>query len=243
MGIAGSPSMGQPMSSSYENQWLASDDKKALGRRKSIVDDTKDIKSKPDVTSPNPSQQSPSIGSSAFPSATTTTTPTGAKDNNSGAPARKSQKNMTKAERRALQEQQRQEKERRVAAGLPKNAKKAAELLEKQPTSSSNSKPSTPKMQHNPPAASGGGDDSVVKKKSTNASSLQKAAQRNQVPWLLHLDAPKRPDTAGSYKDLHPAVKTLALYFSEYKIVGSNARCVAMLETFSKVSHHRWTAA
>lgn len=225
--------MGQPMSSSYENQWLASDDKKALGRRKSLIDDTKDIKSKTDVTSPNVSQQSPSIGSS------TTASTNGVKDNNSGAPARKSQKNMTKAERRALQEQQRQEKERRVAAGLPKNAKKAAELLEKQPTSPSNSKPMTPKMQHNAPAASGGGDDTGVKKKSTNASSLQKAAQRNQVPWLLHLDAPKRPDTAGSYKDLHPAVKTLALYFSEYKIVGSNARCVAMLETFSKVNGHR----
>ncbi|KAI8341891.1 hypothetical protein BC941DRAFT_414760 [Chlamydoabsidia padenii] len=208
MGIAGSPSMGQPMSSSYENQWLLSDDKKTPGHRKSIAEDTK-----------------PKLDTSTLP------------NNNSspsGAPIRKSQKNMTKAERRALQEQQRLEKERRVAAGLPKNAKKAAELLEKQPSS----KPSTPKMPPSTPTTAAGDDNS---NSSTNKkAALQKAAQRNQVPWLLHLDAPKRPDTAGSYKDLHPAVKTLALYFSEYKIVGSNARCVAMLETFSKViEEHR----
>ncbi|OAD74736.1 hypothetical protein PHYBLDRAFT_132887 [Phycomyces blakesleeanus NRRL 1555(-)] len=49
----------------------------------------------------------------------------------------------------------------------------------------------------------------------------------------MHLDVPKKPDT--SNKELHPAVLTLGLYFSEFKIVGSNARCVAMLKTFAKV--------
>jgi translation initiation factor eIF-2B subunit delta len=144
---------------------------------------------------------------------------------------------MTKAERRALQEQQRLEKEKRIAAGLPKNAKKAAELLEKQPPSSGGgSKSTTHKPQQTNAAASTHGDDHLSKKKAhgSNVSSLQK----NQVPWLLHLDASMRPDTAGSYKELHPAVKTLALYFSEYKIVGSNARCVAMLQTFAKVKHY-----
>jgi translation initiation factor eIF-2B subunit delta len=154
---------------------------------------------------------------------------------------KKSQKNMTKAERRALQEQQRLEKEKRIAAGLPKNAKKAAELLEKQPPSSGGgSKPTTHKPQQSNAAASTHGDDNLSKKntRGSNASSLQK----NQVPWLLHLDASMRPDTAGSYKELHPAVKTLALYFSEYKIVGSNARCVAMLQTFAKVKHYQKAA-
>ncbi|KAI8339846.1 hypothetical protein BC941DRAFT_418672 [Chlamydoabsidia padenii] len=170
------------------------------------------------------SHHSPSIISA------TSSIDTTSNNSNNVTPLKKSQKNMTKAERRALQEQQRLEKEKRVAAGLPKNAKKAAELLEKQPSlsSSNGGKPSTPQATFV--------GDLPLKKKNTTGSSLQK----NQVPWLLHLDASKRPDTAGSYKELHPAVKTLALCFSEYKIVGSNARCVAMLQTFSKViEEHR----
>jgi translation initiation factor eIF-2B subunit delta len=233
--MTGSPSMGQPMGSSYENQWLLSDDKKTAARRKSLVDENSSNKDQ---------HSSPSIGTS-----TAGTTPT--KENSprqsnhpqqSGAPVRKSQKNMTKAERRALQEQQRLEKEKRVAAGLPKNAKKAAEMVEKQhgTTNAPGGSGSGGKTQHTSTAtgstssATTGNDDALKKKR--NAAATQKTQQqKNQVPWLLHLDAPKQPDTAGSNKDLHPAVKALALYFSEYKIVGSNARCVAMLETFSKV--------
>ncbi|CAO3578147.1 unnamed protein product [Absidia cylindrospora] len=155
---------------------------------------------------------------------------------------------MTKAERRALQEQQRLEKEKRVAAGLPKNAKKAAELLEKQTPSGGGGGGKLSKQQHtssntNESALStsvDGTDNNGALKKNNNNILLQKAQQKNQVPWLLHLYAPKQPDSSGSNKDLHPAVKALALYFSEYKIVGSNARCVAMLETFSKViEEHR----
>ncbi|ORZ25335.1 hypothetical protein BCR42DRAFT_399918 [Absidia repens] len=197
------------------------------------------------------SPQSGARGTNSPPSVGASSSNTNKENQQTGeaAPARKSQKNMTKAERRALQEQQRLEKEKRVAAGLPKNAKKAAELLEKQtPSGGGNgggSKPS--KQQHtssntNESAQSisldGTDNNSALKKK--NNMILQKAQQKNQVPWLLHLDAPKQPDSSGSNKDLHPAVKALALYFSEYKIVGSNARCVAMLETFSKViEEHR----
>ncbi|ORZ20812.1 hypothetical protein BCR42DRAFT_347748 [Absidia repens] len=265
LGMTGSPSMGQPMSSSYENQWLLSDDKKASNRRKSLVDEINNNSNS--NSSSVKDHHSPLVGSSTT-AGGTSTGPTSNKENNNSnnqrqgdnphsgaAPARKSQKNMTKAERRALQEQQRLEKEKRVAAGLPKNAKKAAEMVEKQQQGSGGgggSKPSTPKTQHTAnttgsaisattTGGSGGtGDDNNTALKKKNAAALQKAQQKNQVPWLLHLDAPKRPDTAGSNKDLHPAVKALALYFSEYKIVGSNARCVAMLETFSKViEEHR----
>ncbi|KAI8059649.1 hypothetical protein BC940DRAFT_328260 [Gongronella butleri] len=211
--MAGSPSMGQPMSSSYENQWLLGDDKKP--RRKSGSDD---------ANKENKEAAGPSTSASGVPPP----------------PARKSQKNMTKAERRALQEQQRLEKERRVAAGLPKNAKKAAEML-----ASSGVKPSTPLSTDGSTKSAVGSPDPQSSAAAANAAAkkanatvkkpgVAKSQQKNQVPWLLHLEASKRPDTS-SYKDLHPAVKTLALYFSEYKIVGSNARCVAMLETFSKV--------
>lgn len=136
---------------------------------------------------------------------------------NPNAPPKKAQKDMTKAERSALQEKQRQEKQARLAAGLPKSAKQAAELEKKNPSAAATTAPAS-------------GDSEAAKKKK---KSLTKD-QQNQVPWLLHLDVPKTSDALT--KDLHPAVLQLGLYFSEYKIVGSNARCVAMLEIFSKVN-------
>lgn len=185
------------MSSSYENQWLAPDEKQRtaspLGRT------TDSPKPKQGSDSPQPQQK----------------------------PARKSMKEMTKAERRALQEQQRLEKQNRIAQGLPKSAKKAADM-------EAAKKSSQPQQQHQQQQGSGAGDDKQKKK-----NKGQSKVDMNQVPWLMHLDAPKRPDTAGGNKDLHPAVLKLGLYFSEHKIVGSNARCVAMLQTFSKVLDSR----
>ncbi|KAI7894109.1 uncharacterized protein EV154DRAFT_415741 [Mucor mucedo] len=65
----------------------------------------------------------------------------------------------------------------------------------------------------------------------------KKTQSQQQTPRkgiLNHLELDKKPDSE-KFKDLHPAVLTLGLLFSEYKIVGSNARCVAVLETLSKV--------
>lgn len=125
---------------------------------------------------------------------------------------------MTKAERRALQEQQRAAKEKqRAAAGLPtKSGKQPADNEPKKSSAANNNNNASTK------AVVQSGDGKQKKSK----------GQQNQVPWLLHLDTPKRPEAS---KDLHPAVLQLGLYFAEHKIVGSNARCVAMLEVFSKV--------
>ncbi|KAG1454655.1 hypothetical protein G6F56_007266 [Rhizopus delemar] len=136
------------------------------------------------------------------------------KENNKpdGQPAKKSQKDMTKAERRALQEQQRAAKEKqRPAANQPKGGKQSAENDTKKASSVANN---------------------ANNAKASEAKQKKSKSQQNQVPWLLHLDTPKRPEAS---KDLHPAVIQLGLYFSEHKIVGSNARCVAMLDIFSKV--------
>jgi translation initiation factor eIF-2B subunit delta len=137
----------------------------------------------------------------------------GGKPHNPNEPPKKAQKDMTKAERRAMQDKQRLEKQNRIAAGLPKSAKQAAELEVKKPTTNAN--------------PSNENDANKQKKKTVSKN------QQNQVPWLLHLDVPKVSESLT--KDLHPAVLQLGLYFSEHKIVGSNARCVAMLEIFSKV--------
>lgn len=52
--------------------------------------------------------------------------------------------------------------------------------------------------------------------------------------FLNHLEVSKKPDTE-KHKDLHPAVLTLGLLFSTHQIVGSNARCLAVLETLAQV--------
>ncbi|KAI8993590.1 hypothetical protein BDB01DRAFT_754852 [Pilobolus umbonatus] len=188
--IAGSPVMGQPMSASYENRWLGTDDSKkgsSLARRKSIVP-------------PEDKTQA---------AATTAKEVKKTNPKHTGEPPKKAQKDMTKAERRALQEQQRQEKQKKMAAQNNKPGKQteAAETKKSAVTTA------------------------------VNVEVKQKKKNHNQVPWLLHLDSPKYPEPS---KDIHPAVIQLGLYFSQHKIVGSNARCVAMLEVFSKViADHR----
>ncbi|KAI7904646.1 uncharacterized protein BX663DRAFT_530160 [Cokeromyces recurvatus] len=223
-GVTNSPNMGQPMSSSYENRWLSANEdinkKNSVVRRKSITSENKSTAK--DTTKKKENNTTPA----------TTTKP-------HGEFPKKSQKEMTKAERRALQEKQRLEKANRIAAGLPKSAKQAAELEAKKAAAAAgggagaaSAKSSTHHQQ---------GDNSGLDVNSNRQTNKKKALsknQQNQVPWLVHLEAPKTNDALT--KDLHPAVLQLGLYFSEHKIVGSNARCVAMLEVFSKViSDHK----
>lgn len=209
--------MGQPMSSSYENRWLSTGEEakkgsslSAAARRKSITTEEASNTNKPTTSTKEHKKKE------------------NTRPHNTGEPPKKSQKEMTKAERRAIQEKQRLEKQNRIAAGLPKSAKQAAELEAKKSASGA------AKSIHASTPGSNADDASVA---ASDANKQKKKVlsknQQNQVPWLLHLDAPKTSDAMT--KDLHPAVLQLGLYFSEHKIVGSNARCVAMLEIFSKV--------
>lgn len=115
----------------------------------------------------------------------------------------------TKAERRALQEKQRLEKQKRVSATAASSTINAPNALDKKPSI------------NNP-----------LKPKGFVATKSDHYQQKKSI--LNYLELPKKPDTDKN-KDLHPAVLSLALLFSQYKIVGSNARCVAVLETFSQV--------
>ncbi|KAL9546024.1 hypothetical protein MBANPS3_006859 [Mucor bainieri] len=119
-------------------------------------------------------------------------------------------KPSTKAERRALQEKQRAEKQKRV---------------------STNTSAITPSNTDKKPPV-----NNPTRTKNTTLAA-KNDLQRKSI--LNHLELPKKPDTDKN-KDLHPAVLSLALLFSQYKITGSNARCVAVLETFSQVikDHH-----
>lgn len=162
-------------------------------------------------------------------SATSSTSNSNTKENTPVRPPRKSQKEMTKAERRALQEQQRQEKQSRLATSGGQAQKQGKKDDSKKSQPSQQQQQQQHHQQQQKP-----GDEQKKKVKAANK------VDQNQVPWLMHLDTFKRPNTTGNNKELHPAVLTLGLLFSEYKIVGSNARCVAMLEAFSRViAEHR----
>ncbi|KAI8871450.1 IF-2B-domain-containing protein [Ramicandelaber brevisporus] len=52
-----------------------------------------------------------------------------------------------------------------------------------------------------------------------------------------HLDKPRigLPSSAGCNPDVHPAVKAVGLQMAAFTISGSNARCIAMLNAFSRV--------
>ena len=61
--------------------------------------------------------------------------------------------------------------------------------------------------------------------------------ESKNVSMFSHLyGQPRRTTMAGTGKDINPAVVTLGLKMSHYIICGSNARCVAMLLAFKRVS-------
>lgn len=63
----------------------------------------------------------------------------------------------------------------------------------------------------------------------------------NPLQLFLHLDLPSSSSSLShssksSTMYIHPSIIKLALQYSEFKIVGANARCIAMLEAFKDVS-------
>jgi len=141
-----------------------------------------------------------------------------------------SQKSMTKAERRELQERQR-----------------AAKLLQQQtagPTSTaggsapppSKSKPfSAPSQKKTSAEASGGTKASIQRDANISSAGLDDG---NGVPRGLriftHFGLP-RPVGHAVKGDIHPAIIRLGLLFSEFRICGANARCIATLTAFKNV--------
>ncbi|CAG8511255.1 10981_t:CDS:2 [Paraglomus brasilianum] len=140
---------------------------------------------------------------------------------------RKSMKEMTKAERRALQEKQRAEKAAKAAASATTSANK------KGGSSDATGQDSSPLTKAKPRDKENKGKSSIAKLDNNDFGS---SSGSKQVALLAHLAHPTRPSTSPpTIADIHPAVLTLGLLFSEHKITGSNARCVATLSAFKKV--------
>jgi translation initiation factor eIF-2B subunit delta len=124
---------------------------------------------------------------------------------------RKTAKDMTKAERRALQEKQRADKAASKAQQQAGQSSKA-----KQPTSA-------------PPP--------ILKAPLAPSSNMSDSGLPGPMSLFLHLEPPRSSkQLAGSKGYVHPSVLRLALQIADMKIVGANARCIAMLEAFKDVS-------
>ncbi|ETV88860.1 hypothetical protein, variant [Aphanomyces astaci] len=125
---------------------------------------------------------------------------------------------LTKEERRAQQEAQRLAK----AAGAPaKTAPKAAAAPA----------PPTARMQY---------DDPKKVAKYSKSSVIQRTQAQKQVALFSHLPQFERESSLSlnvgfSKAEIHPAILSLGLKYAEGKLVGGNARCVAMLTAFQQV--------
>lgn len=66
----------------------------------------------------------------------------------------------------------------------------------------------------------------------------QTPSSDNPLSLFLHLDPPsssKSLNAKVSKEAIHPSILRLALHYADFKIVGANARCIAMLEAFKEV--------
>ncbi|KAL0949872.1 hypothetical protein HGRIS_009905 [Hohenbuehelia grisea] len=165
-----------------------------------------------------------------------------------GSSAQPSQKSMTKAQRRELQERQRAAKQAlkdQQAAGGPSAPKTPSKSTKPQPPSGPVSSPggpprvgaSTNRRSSDAGRVHGysgsishgrfGGADGA------SAVGDEDPSRSRGLRIFLHFGLPK---VKGVVKgDIHPAIARLGLQFSEFKICGANARCIATLTAFKSV--------
>jgi len=154
--------------------------------------------------------------------------------NSPGKPhGRPAQKNMTKAERRELQEKQRAAK----FASKPQQQGKQPQQL--QQSGSATGQPKT-KPPPTPQKKSFGIDAKQHASTSRDVGSGVTGEEATGKPLshglriFSHFGQPK--PIAHTKGDIHPAIIRLGLLFSEFRICGANARCIATLTAFKKVS-------
>ncbi|KAJ7937329.1 hypothetical protein B0H13DRAFT_209173 [Mycena leptocephala] len=137
-----------------------------------------------------------------------------------------SQKSMSKAERRELQEKQR-----------------AAKLAQKQQPQTGDtpnkpkSKPNAQKRAAEHTEATQSSSASTLKSYSKDTPSAMDVetvtSKSRSLRIFSHFGLPKHGP--GMKGDIHPCIVRLALQFSEFRICGANARCIATLTAFKTV--------
>lgn len=166
--------------------------------------------------------------------------PTGAKLD-----SRPKQQEMTKAERRELQERQRAAKLAAKASGEASGGKGAAKSAAQSSASTSTPRrgarpaESAPRATPAAPGRSAGGARATgsVTNEPTVASGRAGGGGGGGLRIFSHFGLQKPVSVAKG--DIHPAVLRLALQFSQFKITGANARCIATLRAFQTVRGSR----
>ncbi|KAG9053808.1 hypothetical protein FS842_007098 [Serendipita sp. 407] len=160
----------------------------------------------------------------------------------SGAPdGAQPRKQMSKAERRELQEKQRAAKA--AAAGNPGASSKPQKLQQTQAQKPPKKDAATQPGASSAPstsgagkriAAKGGKDGDHVENDKTGDVGAQR---RHQTQIFAHFAVPKKDGAigVGIKGEIHPAIVRLGRQFADMKIVGANARCIAMLVAFKTV--------
>jgi hypothetical protein len=162
--------------------------------------------------------------------------------------AKPSQKSLTKAERRELQEKQRAAK---AALKQQGNTPQPSQPKPDQPPQSAKKEPQHGKQLQGAGPVAKAKPPTTPHRKSflaetpwkgvpTDASTVVVAEdlsmrQSHGLRIFSHFGQPK--PTAQAKGDIHPAIVRLGLLFSEFKICGANARCIATLTAFKQVGH------
>lgn len=139
--------------------------------------------------------------------------------------ASNTKKAMTKAERRDLQEKQRAAKAAATASKAPPKEK---------PTKNTQQPPTTPVA-----STSALGAKKIGHKADPVVPVMDIEAQRrHQSRIFAHFALAKKESGlgAGIKGEIHPAILRLGRQFADMKIVGANARCIAMLTAFKIVN-------
>ena len=146
---------------------------------------------------------------------------------------KKSQKQMTKAERRELQEKQRAAKEAAKAQAAAGGGGGGA-------SSMASSRPAKALPQALKPSHQSAASFSTPSKQRPSASEPAKEPEmaihhRSRIFAHFAKHRTGAPLGTGVKGEVHPAIVRLGTQFAEMKIVGSNARCIAMLQAFKQV--------
>ena len=151
--------------------------------------------------------------------------------------SRPSQKSMSKAERRELQEKQRAAKLlQKQTAGVASSAAGSPSPSQSKPKTPS--APSQKKTLNEINASGGSAKSSLPRDTSVGPSGVDDSAGGRSITRGLrifsHFGLPK-PVGHIVKGDIHPAVIRLGLLFSEFRICGANARCIATLTALKNV--------
>ncbi|PCH41356.1 eukaryotic translation initiation factor 2B delta subunit [Wolfiporia cocos MD-104 SS10] len=142
---------------------------------------------------------------------------------------RKSQKQMTKAERRELQEKQRAAKAEKAESSSGPSGKQTSNKTVTAPaTPQTPSQKKTGKAPETPRPS-----PAVIPARQTKDAPDASANKARGLRIFAHFGLPKPVSVAKG--EIHPTIVRLALQFSNFKITGANARCIATLTAFKTV--------